>query len=75
MTYGDSRFTFFEDFSICTNVDVSVTIPLVDGTEELFSIQTSLEFSSQTTGFGLLPTMAFLLADCNFSAVCSTVMA
>lgn len=54
-----------------TNVDVSVTIPLVDGTEELFSIQTSPEFSSQTTGFGLTPTMGFLggwlALDMNFT--------
>lgn len=43
-----------------TNVDVSIYIPLIDETEELFSIQTSPQFSSQTTGFGLTPTMGFL---------------
>jgi hypothetical protein len=43
-----------------TNVDVSVRIPRVNGGEELFSIQTSPEFSSETAGFGITPTMGFL---------------
>lgn len=54
-----------------TNVDVSVYIPRVSGTEELFSIQTSPQFSSETAGIGLTPTMGFLggwiALDMNFT--------
>ena len=54
-----------------TNVDVSIYIPRIESSEELFSIQTSPEFSSQTTGIGLTPTMGFfggwLALDMNFT--------
>ena len=54
-----------------TRVDVGVYIPGIDDSEELFSIQTSPEFSSQTTGFGITPTMGFLggwlALDMNFT--------
>ncbi len=54
-----------------TNVDVSVYIPRVTGTEELFSIQTSPEFNSQTVGFGFTPTAGFfggwIALDMNFT--------
>ena len=43
-----------------TQVDVSVDIPRIDENEELFSIQTSPEFSSETAGFGLTPTIGVL---------------
>ena len=43
-----------------TIVDVSVVLPGIEESEELFSIQTSPEFSSQTTGFGLTPTIGVL---------------
>lgn len=43
-----------------TAVDVSIYIPRVSETEELFSIQTRPEFSSQTTGFGITPTVGVL---------------
>ena len=54
-----------------TNVDVSIVIPGVEESEELFSIQTSPRFTSQTTGFGLTPTMGFrggwIALDMNFT--------
>ena len=54
-----------------TNVDVSIYIPRISGTEELFSIQTSPEFRSETVGFGLTPTAGFfggwIAFDMNFT--------
>lgn len=54
-----------------TNVDVSIYIPRVSGTEELFSIQTSPEFKSETVGFGFTPTAGFfggwIALDMNFT--------
>ena len=54
-----------------TIVDVSVVLPGVEASEELFSIQTSPEFSSQTTGFGITPTMGvfggWIAFDMNFT--------
>jgi hypothetical protein len=54
-----------------TIVDVSVVLPGVEESEELFSIQTSPEFSSQTTGFGITPTMGvfggWIALDMNFT--------
>ena len=54
-----------------TIVDVSIVIPGVNESEELFSIQTSPHFTSQTTGFGLTPTVGVLggwiAMDMNFT--------
>ncbi len=54
-----------------TNVDVSVRIPGIGEGEELFSLQTSPTFQSQTFGLGLTPTMGFfggwIAMDMNFT--------
>ena len=54
-----------------TNVDVSIYIPRVSGIEELFSIQTSPEFRSETVGVGLTPAVGFfggwIAFDMNFT--------
>ncbi|WP_223115304.1 hypothetical protein [Hanstruepera ponticola] len=54
-----------------TNVDVSVVIPRISGSEELFRIQTSPEFNTTTVGFGLTPTAGFfggwIALDMNFT--------
>jgi len=54
-----------------TNVDVSVVIPGVNESQELFSIQTSPRFTSQTTGFGFTPTVGvwggWIALDMNFT--------
>ncbi len=42
-----------------TNVDVGVWIPRINGSEELFSIQTNPKFNSTSLGFGLTPTAGF----------------
>ena len=42
-----------------TGVDVSVFIPRIDDTEELFNIQTNPVFSTMSYGFGLTPTAGF----------------
>ena len=54
-----------------TKVDVSVVIPRVEGSEELFSIQTSPEFNSTSVGIGLTPTVGlfsgWIALDMNFT--------
>lgn len=54
-----------------TNVDVSVVIPRINDSEELFRIQTSPNFSTSTVGFGLTPTAGFfggwIAFDMNFT--------
>ncbi len=54
-----------------TQVDVSVVIPRINNSEELFRIQTNPEFSTTTLGFGLTPTAGFfggwIAFDMNFT--------
>jgi len=54
-----------------TAVDVGIYLPRIGGEEELFSIQTSPEFSSETAGFGLTPTIGvwggWIAFDMNFT--------
>lgn len=54
-----------------TNVDVSVVIPRINDSEELFRIQTNPEFNTTTVGFGLTPTAGFfggwIALDMNFT--------
>lgn len=61
----------FANATTNTNVDVSIVIPRVSGSEELFRIQTSPEFNTTTVGFGLTPTAGFfggwIALDMNFT--------
>jgi len=43
-----------------TNVDVSIWVPRINESEEIFSIQTNPDFNTTTTGFGITPTAGFL---------------
>ncbi len=53
------------------NVDVSIWIPRINESEEIFSIQTNPEFNTTTAGFGIPPTAGFLRGwialDMNFT--------
>ncbi len=54
-----------------TNVDVSIWIPRINASEEIFSIQTNPDFNTTTAGFGITPTAGFfggwIAFDMNFT--------
>jgi len=54
-----------------TSVDVAISIPRVNGSEELFSIQTNPVFNTTTAGIGITPTAGFfsgwIAFDMNFT--------
>lgn len=54
-----------------TNVDVSVVIPRISGSDDLFRIVTSPSFNTTTAGFGFTPTAGFfggwIAFDFNFT--------
>ena len=61
----------FANATTTTNVDVSIVIPRINESEELFSIQTNPTFNTTTVGFGLTPTAGFfggwIALDMNFT--------
>lgn len=54
-----------------TNVDVSIWLPRINESEEIFNIQTNPEFNTTTAGFGFTPTAGFyggwIAFDMNFT--------
>lgn len=54
-----------------TSVDVSIWMPSINESEEIFSIQTNPDFNTTSTGFGIAPTAGFfggwIAFDMNFT--------